>query len=62
MSFGKNLLIISEAYKAIEDAGVDKITRYRLEDKNVIPGALWHIYQARDAGIIRDFLNKVGFY
>ena len=24
-----------------------------------VPGAIWHIYKAKDADHIRDFLNKV---
>lgn len=47
------------ALKAIEAAGCDMITRRRVGEINEIPGALWQIFDARDADKIRDFLNKV---
>lgn len=50
---------IKEAFKAVEESGCDFLTRTRVESGGEIPGALWHIYQARDADRIRDFLNKV---
>lgn len=31
----------------------------RAHDPNEVPGAVWHIYHARDADAIRDLLNKV---
>lgn len=49
---------IKEAYKAIDDAGCDILTRRRVREKDEIPGALWHIYHAKDSDKIRDFLNK----
>ncbi|KAG8233060.1 hypothetical protein J437_LFUL012936 [Ladona fulva] len=48
-----------EALRAIEEAGCDILTRRRVKEKGIIPGALWHIYAARDADRIRDLLNKV---
>ncbi|KAK7074250.1 Lysine-specific demethylase 3B [Halocaridina rubra] len=50
---------IKEALKAIDEAGCDILTRRRVREKDEIPGALWHIYHARDADKIRDLLNKV---
>lgn len=36
------------------------LTRRRAGDsENEMPGALWHIYEARDADKIRDMLNAV---
>lgn len=58
-SFLLSLLVIAEAFKAVEESGCDFLTRTRVETGGEIPGALWHIYQARDADRIRDFLNKV---
>lgn len=50
---------IKEAFRAIDEAGCDILTRRRVRDKGELPGALWHIYLARDADKIRDLLNKV---
>lgn len=50
---------IKEAFRAIDDAGCDILTRRRVREKNELPGALWHIYAARDADKIRDLLNHV---
>ncbi|XP_059049964.1 lysine-specific demethylase 3B isoform X2 [Achroia grisella] len=43
-----------EAAKAAEEAGVDVLARRRARVKP--PAALWHIYAAKDADKIRDFL------
>jgi lysine-specific demethylase 3 len=51
--------IFSEAFRAIDEAGCDILTRRRVREKGELPGALWHIYNARDADKIRDLLNKV---
>lgn len=50
---------IKEAFRAIDDAGCDILTRRRVREKNELPGALWHIYAAKDADKIRDLLNKI---
>ena len=50
---------IKEAFRAIDEAGCDIVTRRRVREKGELPGALWHIYNARDADKIRDLLNKV---
>ena len=31
----------------------------RAKEKGSKPGAIWHVFNARDADKIRDFLNKV---
>ncbi|XP_050348552.1 lysine-specific demethylase 3B-like isoform X2 [Nymphalis io] len=45
-----------EAARAAEEAGVDVLSRRRARVKP--PAALWHIYAARDADKIRDFLVR----
>lgn len=50
---------IKEAYRAIDEAGCDILTRRRVREKDELAGALWHIYAPRDADKIRDLLNKV---
>ncbi|KAF2364150.1 JmjC domain [Trinorchestia longiramus] len=50
---------VKAALKAIDDAGCDLLTRRRAREPETVPGALWHIYHARDADKIRDLLNKV---
>ncbi|XP_065339068.1 probable JmjC domain-containing histone demethylation protein 2C isoform X3 [Cloeon dipterum] len=47
------------ALAAIDKAGCDVLTRRRVREKGVIPGALWHIYDACDADSIRDLLNTI---
>ena len=43
--------------KALNEANVDDVQIKRMKDKKEKPGALWHIYDARDADKIRDMLN-----
>uniref|UniRef100_A0A1I8Q0R3 [histone H3]-dimethyl-L-lysine(9) demethylase n=1 Tax=Stomoxys calcitrans TaxID=35570 RepID=A0A1I8Q0R3_STOCA len=50
---------ISASHKAIAMGGCEFLTRARAQHKNVVPGALWHIFPARDADKIRDLLNRV---
>lgn len=50
---------VKEAYRAIDEAGCDILTRRRVREQNELPGALWHIFAPRDADKIRDLLNKV---
>lgn len=50
---------ISEAYRAIDEAGCDIASRRRARDPKEFPGAVWHIYHSNDADTIRDLLNKV---
>ncbi|XP_075732439.1 lysine-specific demethylase 3-like [Rhipicephalus microplus] len=51
--------VIKAALNAIDEGPCDVLTRKRVREKNAKPGALWHIYHARDADKIRDFLKKV---
>lgn len=50
---------VSASHKAIAMGGCEFLTRARVINKNVVPGALWHIFPARDADKIRDLLNRV---
>ncbi|XP_015112860.1 probable JmjC domain-containing histone demethylation protein 2C isoform X3 [Diachasma alloeum] len=50
---------IAEALRAIDEAGCDVLTKRRVRERGEAPGALWHIYAARDADKIRDLLNAV---
>ncbi|KAI4476626.1 hypothetical protein M0804_013443 [Polistes exclamans] len=50
---------VKEALRAIDEAGCDILTRRRVRERGEAPGALWHIYAARDADKIRDLLNAV---
>ncbi|XP_067647679.1 lysine-specific demethylase 3A [Eurosta solidaginis] len=45
--------------RAIALGGCDYLTRARCQSPDVLPGALWHIFPARDADKIRDLLNRV---
>lgn len=53
------LVFFSEAYRAVDEAGCDMASRRRAREPKEFPGAVWHIYDARDADSIRDLLNKV---
>lgn len=50
---------VSASHKAIAMGGCEFLTRARVQNKNVVAGALWHIFPARDADKIRDLLNRV---
>lgn len=50
---------IKAALSAIDGGGCDILQRQRVRQPGVMPGALWHIYSARDADKIRDLLNRV---
>lgn len=50
---------LKEAYRAVDEAGCDMACRRRARDLKELPGAVWHIYHAKDADSIRDLLNKV---
>lgn len=47
--------------KAIEDSDCDLPTIRRVAENKELPGALWHIWEAKDADKIRDMMNKVTF-
>ncbi|MCI4379695.1 hypothetical protein PGIGA_G00231290 [Pangasianodon gigas] len=44
----------------IEEGDVDEMTKRRVYEGKEKPGALWHIYAAKDAEKIRELLRKVG--
>ncbi|XP_026816399.1 lysine-specific demethylase 3A-like isoform X3 [Rhopalosiphum maidis] len=50
---------VKEAYRAVDEAGCDMASRRRAREPKELPGAVWHIYHAKDADSIRDLLNKV---
>ncbi|MGH0161851.1 UNVERIFIED_CONTAM: hypothetical protein FKN15_041973 [Acipenser sinensis] len=49
-----------EVLKTIEEGDVDDMTKRRIYEAKEKPGALWHIYAAKDAEKIRELLRKVG--
>ncbi|XP_061541246.1 lysine-specific demethylase 3B isoform X2 [Phycodurus eques] len=49
-----------EVMTTIEEGDVDEMTKRRVYTQNEKPGALWHIYAAKDAEKIRELLRKVG--
>ncbi|XP_057706019.1 lysine-specific demethylase 3B isoform X2 [Corythoichthys intestinalis] len=49
-----------EVMTTIEEGDVDEMTKRRVYKGNEKPGALWHIYAAKDAEKIRELLRKVG--
>ncbi|XP_068596118.1 lysine-specific demethylase 3B [Brachionichthys hirsutus] len=49
-----------EVMTTIEEGDVDEMTKRRVYDEKEKPGALWHIYAAKDAEKIRELLRKVG--
>ncbi|XP_035212238.1 lysine-specific demethylase 3B-like [Stegodyphus dumicola] len=49
----------AETLKALDESGCDSLMKKRVKEKGLKPGAIWHVYNARDADKIRDFLNKV---
>ncbi|TRY83896.1 hypothetical protein DNTS_014650 [Danionella cerebrum] len=50
----------NEVMQTIEEGDVDDITKRRVYEIKEKPGALWHIYSAKDAEKIRELLRKVG--
>lgn len=49
----------TEVMTTIEEGDVDEMTKRRVYDAKEKPGALWHIYAAKDAEKIRELLRKV---
>lgn len=45
--------------KTIDEGDADEVTKQRIHDGKEKPGALWHIYAAKDAEKIRELLRKV---
>lgn len=56
---GKVILLFSEVLKTIDEGDADEVTKQRIHDGKEKPGALWHIYAAKDAEKIRELLRKV---
>lgn len=54
-----NHLHISEVLRTIDEGDADEVTKKRIHDGKEKPGALWHIYAAKDAEKIRELLRKV---
>ncbi len=50
---------LMDVLNAVDSGGCDELMKKRVREKGVKVGALWHIYNARDADKIRDLLNKV---
>jgi len=53
------LIYLIAILAAIEDSDCDLSTIQRVKDGKELPGALWHIYNPRDADKIRDLINRV---
>ncbi|XP_063046088.1 lysine-specific demethylase 3B isoform X2 [Engraulis encrasicolus] len=49
-----------EVMTTIAEGDVDEMTKRRIYEGKEKPGALWHIYAAKDAEKIRELLRKVG--
>lgn len=49
----------SEVRITIEEGDVDEMSKRRAYEAKEKPGALWHIYAAKDAEKIRELLRKV---
>lgn len=49
----------TEVLKTIQDGDSDELTIKRFTESREKPGALWHIYAAKDTEKIREFLKKV---
>lgn len=52
--------LLTEVLKTIQDGDSDELTIKRFTESREKPGALWHIYAAKDTEKIREFLKKVG--
>ena len=53
------LSLAPEVLKTIQDGDSDELTIKRFIEGKEKPGALWHIYAAKDTEKIREFLKKV---
>ncbi|KAM4653441.1 lysine-specific demethylase 3B isoform 7-T8 [Amazona ochrocephala] len=49
-----------EVLKTIDEGDADDVTKQRIHEGREKPGALWHIYAAKDAEKIRELLRRVG--
>jgi len=52
---------LAEVLKTIDEGDADDVTKQRIHEGREKPGALWHIYAAKDAEKIRELLRKVCF-
>lgn len=59
MCVSVHLLDPPEVMTTIEEGDVDEMTKRRVYEGKEKPGALWHIYAAKDAEKIRELLRKV---
>lgn len=57
--FTDQAVITAEVMLTIEEGDVDDMTKKRVYEIKEKPGALWHIYAAKDAEKIRELLRKV---
>lgn len=57
--FTDRAVITAEVMLTIEEGDVDDMTKKRVYEIKEKPGALWHIYAAKDAEKIRELLRKV---
>lgn len=55
------LCLISAAIEGMRTAGCCEPTMARITQEGHKPGALWHIFDAKDSDKIRDLLTKVDF-
>lgn len=61
-TWGSHLLSLAlEVLRTIQDGDSDELTIKRFIEGKEKPGALWHIYAAKDTEKIREFLKKVCF-
>lgn len=49
----------TEVLRTVQDGDADELTVKRFVEFKEKPGALWHIYAAKDTEKIRQFLKKV---
>lgn len=59
LCFTDRPVITAEVMMTIEEGDVDDTTKKRVYEVKEKPGALWHIYAAKDAEKIRELLRKV---
>lgn len=52
-------IFFAEVLKTIDEGDADDVTKQRIHEGKEKPGALWHIYAAKDAEKIRELLRKV---
>ncbi len=48
-----------QVFREVDKAGCDIVMKRRIRSRNILPGALWHVFHPLDTVKIRDFLNKV---